>query len=134
MPSATFRHRVPFYQTDAMGIVHHANYLHLLEIARIHLLDECDVPYREYVAADLHFAVTRADVRYKRGARYDDEIDTTAWVEWVRGASLGIGYELRVNDEVIATAITEHAMVNGQGRPCRIPAERRKNLESLVSS
>ena len=28
------RHRVPFYETDAMGVVHHANYVHWLEVAR----------------------------------------------------------------------------------------------------
>lgn len=133
-PTAVARHRVPFYQTDGMGVVHHANYLHLLEIARIQLLDEVDVPYRDYVAQGLHYAVRRADIHYKRAAQYDDVIETTVWVEWVRGASLGIGYELRVGDDVIATAVTEHAMVDNEGRPTRIPRERRANLTKLAAA
>jgi acyl-CoA thioester hydrolase len=125
---------VPFYQTDGMGIVHHANYAHFLEVARIQLLDEVDMPYRDYLALGLHYAVRKLDVHYKRAARYDDVIETTVWVQWVRGASLGIGYELRVDDTVIATAATEHAMVDNDGRPTRIPRERRANLTKLAAS
>jgi len=125
---STFRHRVPFYQTDAMGIVHHANYAHLLEIARVRWLEEHDQPYRDYVADELHFAVTRMDVRYRRAARFDEELDVSVWVQWVRGASLGIAYEIRCGDDQVATAITEHAMVDGDGRPCRIPRAQRESL------
>ena len=73
-------HRVPFYETEAMGIVHHAHYVHFLELARIEFLDQHDVPYRDYVARGLHFAVTRVEIRYLRGARFDDVVETTAWV------------------------------------------------------
>jgi acyl-CoA thioester hydrolase len=115
-----------------MGIVHHANYVHLLEIARIELLDAHDVPYRDYVERGLHFAVTRVDIRYRLAARFDDRIETQVWVEWVRGASLGIGYELRCGGALLATALTEHAMVDDTGRPTRIPRERRESLQRLA--
>lgn len=123
------RHRVAFYQTDAMGILHHANYLHLLEMARVAWMDEHDEPYRNWVAIGLHFAVTRVDVQYRRAVRFDDVVETRVWLEWVRGASLGMAYELRCAGELVANAQTEHAMVSSDGRPARIPAERRVRLE-----
>ena len=126
-------HRVPFYETDAMGVVHHAQYLHLLEEARILFLDEHDMPYLSYVEQDLHFAVTRVELRYLQAARFDDRVETTAWVEWARGASLGIAYEIRCGDVLLASALTEHAMVDGSGRPARIPRERRDNLKKLAA-
>ena len=49
------RHRVPFYETDAMGIVHHANYVKYLELARVVYLEEHDRSYRDYMAEGLHF-------------------------------------------------------------------------------
>jgi acyl-CoA thioester hydrolase len=122
------RHRVAFYQTDAMGILHHANYLHLLEMARVAWMDEHDEPYRRWIALGLHFAVTRVDVRYQRAVRFDDWIETRVWMEWVRGASLGMAYELSCEGERVARAQTEHAMVSSEGRPARIPAERRVRL------
>ena len=127
------RHRVAFYQTDAMGILHHANYLHLLEMARVAWMDEHDEPYRNWVGLGLHFAVTRADVQYRRAVRFDDWIETRVWMEWVRGASLGMAYELHCGGQLVATARTEHAMVSDDGRPARIPAERRARLEKKLA-
>ncbi len=127
-------YRVPFYDTDAMGVVHHARYVHYLELARILFLDEHDVPYREYVEQNLHFAVTEIDVRYRRGARFDDRVEVTCWVESVGGASLRIAYVVHRAGELIATAATGHAMVNGDGKPVRIPKERRIHLASLVAT
>jgi acyl-CoA thioester hydrolase len=123
------RHRVAFYQTDAMGILHHANYLHLLEMARVAWMDEHDDPYRDWLALGLNFAVTRVDVQYRRAVRFDDCVETSVWMEWVRGASLAMGYELHCAAQLVATAETQHAMVSNDGRPVRIPADRRARLE-----
>jgi acyl-CoA thioester hydrolase len=126
------RHRVPFYQTDAMGILHHANYLHMLEISRVVWLDEHDRPYREYLAQDLHLAVTRVDVQYRQAARFDDELEVAVELEWLRGASLAMRYAIRRAGATIATARTEHAVVNGAGRPVRLPAPIRERLARLL--
>ena len=40
IPVTRHRHRVPFYETDAMGLVHHSNYVRFLELARIRWMDE----------------------------------------------------------------------------------------------
>ena len=114
-----------------MGIVHHANYVRYLELARVIWLDEHDQPYRAYVAEGLHFATTAVDLRYHRAAAFDDEIEVTTWLVWVRGASLRMAYMLRRGEELLATAATEHAMVDTSGRPRRIPASRRNSLKRL---
>ena len=36
------QHVVAFYETDAMGVVHHSNYLRFLEHARVQFLAEHD--------------------------------------------------------------------------------------------
>jgi acyl-CoA thioester hydrolase len=130
---STLRHRVAFYETDAMGIVHHANYVRFLELARVVWLDEHDRPYREYAAEGLHFATTHLEVDYRKSASFDDWLDVTAWMEWVRGVSLRMAYEIRRGEELVATAATEHAMVDLDGRPRRIPAERRAVLLQRVA-
>ncbi len=128
------KHRVAFFETDAMGIMHHANYVNLLEMARVLWMDEHDVPYREWVAQDRHFAVTALDVRYKRAVRFDDPLEVTVWVDSVRGASCRIAYELRSNGDLIASAVTDHCMVDETGRPVRIPAERRASMAGKASN
>ena len=123
---------VPFFDTDAMGIVHHANYVRYLELARIQFLAEHDEPYETYLAQDRHFAVTRCEVHYKKPARFGDAIEITCWVTHSGGASLAIGYRLERAGELLVFAATEHAMVDGDGRPRRIPRERRECLRKLM--
>lgn len=132
--TATIPYRVPFYDTDAMRVVHHARYVHYLELARIEYLDLHDRPYREYVSEGLHFAVTGLEVRYLQAARYDDRLEVTCWLVWLKRVSLAIGYAVRRDGELLATAVTEHALVNDDGALVPIPAERRQRLAAALGT
>jgi acyl-CoA thioester hydrolase len=127
----TIGRQVAFYQTDAMGVVHHANYIHFLEDVRVAWLQEHDRPYTEWMAAERHFAVTRVEVEYLLPARAYDRLSIIAALSWVGGASAGFDYDIRREGELIATATTEHAMVNNQGKIRRIPREWRESLLRL---
>ena len=124
---------MPFYETDAMGVVHHANAVRHLELARIAWLDEHDLPYRDYVKMGMHYATTRVEVEYRGPVRFDDELLVTTWCDWVRGASLRMGYVLHVGSTLVGVATTEHAAVDSEGRVRRIPAERRAALRKLAA-
>ena len=128
---ARVRHRVPFYETDAMGIVHHSNYVRYLELARVRWMDEHHRPYRDYVAEGLHFATTRVELDYRRPVAFDEEIEIATWLEWVRGASLRMGYAIRSEAGAVARGGSEHALVDARGRVRRLPAERRRELAHL---
>ncbi|MDG2306288.1 MAG: thioesterase family protein [Candidatus Binatia bacterium] len=134
MNATTIHHRVPFYETDAMGIVHHANYIRYLEVARVAWMDEHDRPYREYVADGFHFSTTRVEFDYKRSAVFDDVLDVTTWLDWVGGASLSMSYELKRGDDLIGSGLTEHALVDLEGALCRIPPVHRTRLRGLSVS
>jgi acyl-CoA thioester hydrolase len=124
---------VPFYETDAMGVVHHSNFVRYLELARIRWLDEHHRSYREYIAESRHFATTHVEVEYHRSVSFDDEIAITAWLEWVRGASLRMAYRLTTADGLVSSGATEHALVDETGRLLRIPREQRENLGRIAA-
>lgn len=128
-----YLHRVPFYETDAMGLVHHANYVRYFELARIRWMDEHHRPYREYVAEGLHFATTRVEVDYLRGLRFDDEVEIAVWLAWVRGASLRMEYALRAQGSLVSRGATEHAMVDTSGRVRRIPEAQRRAMAGIAA-
>jgi acyl-CoA thioester hydrolase len=129
--ATTIRHRVPFYETDAMGVVHHSNFVRWLELARVRWLEEHHRPYPEYLAAGRHFAVIRVEVDYRLPVRFDEEVAVTVWPEWVRGATLRMAYHLDTASGLVALAATDHAMVDDAGRPRRIPREERDTLRRL---
>ena len=125
----TTLHRVAFYETDAMGIVHHSNYIRFFEQARVRWLEDHDQPYTAYVEQGLNFATTHVSVDYRASARFGDELSVTTWLEWVRGASLRMAYRIDRDGTLTATGATEHAAVNSEGRVRRIPKESRARLQ-----
>lgn len=126
--TVTVEHRVGFHETDAMGIVHHANYLRFCENARVVWLETHDKSYAEWIASGLHFAVTRVELDYRQSARFDDRLAVTTWLEWVRGASLAMAYRIVCDDRLLVSGRTEHASINDAGRVRRIPREDRERL------
>jgi acyl-CoA thioester hydrolase len=124
---------VPFYETDAMGVVHHANFVKYLELARIAWLDEHEQPYRVYIEAGRQLATIRVELDYQRAARFDDRVEICVWLDWVRYASLRMCYRLTCRGALLATGATEHCAVDNEGRPRRIPRERQQALRALAA-
>src|SRR5689334_23672771 len=67
--------RVYYEDTDAGGIVYHANYLRFAERARTEVLRDLGVPHADLVRDwKLMFVVRRAKLDYLRPARLDDSL------------------------------------------------------------
>lgn len=132
-PVTRFDYRVPFYDTDAMGVVHHSNYVRYLELGRVRFLEQHDVPYARYMELGLNVVVTRVDLRLKRATRFDEILTVTTWIERVKHASIAFGYQLHCGDQLTALAGTEHAVTNLEGKPVRIPPARRARLLELAA-
>src|SRR5207248_8809687 len=64
--------RVRYAETDRMGLLHHANYLIYFEQARTELLRSLGIAYRDLEDQGFLLVLTRAEVRYRAPARYDD--------------------------------------------------------------
>jgi acyl-CoA thioester hydrolase len=79
MAHATHRVNVYYEDTDFSGLVYHANYLKYFERAREHLLG------RERLVAlweseGLGFVVYKADLTFREGARFGDELEIRSTV------------------------------------------------------
>ena len=64
--------RVRYQETDAMGRVHHANYINYFEMGRTELLRSMGRSYREVEAEGFYLVVAEISVRYLLPAQYDD--------------------------------------------------------------
>ena len=53
--------KVQFYETDAMGIVHHANYIHWMEEARVDYMEQMGYTYEMTTSSGIDLAVTGVD-------------------------------------------------------------------------
>jgi len=64
--------RVRYQETDAMGRLHHANYLTYFELGRTELLRAAGFNYRQVEEQGLFLVVSEMKCRYLRPANYDD--------------------------------------------------------------
>src|SRR3974390_1794192 len=64
--------RVRYAETDRMGLLHHANYLVYFEQGRTELLRSFGLSYKDLEDQGFLLVITRAQVRFRSPARYDD--------------------------------------------------------------
>ncbi len=116
--------RVRYGETDAAGIVNHASYLAWFEEGRSELSRQLAMPYRELEHAGIDLVVTKVEARYRRAARYDDELQI--WTRIKDAQSRRCIFEYRVHrkadGELLAEGFTVHIAVRrSNGRPARVP-------------
>ena len=78
--SVTAEYRVNFYDTDAMAVVHHANYIRWFEIGRVEYLRSIGITLNDLMEDGFVFPITDVQAKYLSPGYYDDDllIETTA--------------------------------------------------------
>lgn len=107
--------RVRYCETDAMGIVHHANYAIYFEMGRTELLRELGGSYRSMEEAGLRLVVVNLSVQFRKPAFYDDELVLVTRLAKVTPAKMTHAYELLRGDETLATGSTILACLDATG-------------------
>jgi acyl-CoA thioester hydrolase len=105
-------------------VVNNGTYLAYFEVGRVEWLREAGLSYRELEERGYGFVVVEAFVRYRKGARFDDELRVRTRLSELERALLRFDYEVLRDGEVLATGYTRHACVRlSSGRAVRIPRE-----------
>ena len=118
-----YAHRVSYGETDTMGVLYYAEYMHIFERARSELIRSRGMSYRQVEERGLYLPVREAQCRYRAPARYDDLTYVHAWIsDWGR-ASVTFTYEFFAEDKktFLAAGMTQHACVGKDGRPVPVP-------------
>ena len=125
--------RVYYEDTDAGGIVYHANYLRFAERARTEALRAMGIPHAEMVGQfGLMFVVRRIEVDYQRPARLDDSLTVVTESVKVGGASLVLRQDVRGPAGSCAIMMVRLAcMKPGDNKPGRIPPGWRATLIAM---
>ncbi|MGX8705331.1 MAG: acyl-CoA thioesterase [bacterium] len=115
-----YSRKVQYYETDMMGIAHHANYIHWMEEARIDFMEQLGYPYTRMEAEGVLSPVRSLSVQYKKPCTFGDTVEIAVSVESFNGVVLTIGYAMRVGESVVCEAKSEHVFVNRDGRLVRM--------------
>ena len=113
--------RVRYQETDAQGRVHHANYLTWFELGRVELMRAAGQNYRDLEAAGVFLVIAKAELKYHRGAVFDDLLKLRTTTVRAQGARIDHQYEIFRGEELIAEGSTTIACVDRTGRIARLP-------------
>ncbi len=123
MITSTAKVRVRFAETDAMGVVYHANYLPWCEVARLELIGSIGLSYRKMNEDGFHLPVVEAHLNYKRPAKFDDIVEIKASIKTKPSVKVKVEYEMYANGVLLVSGYTMHVFVNREGLPVRPPKE-----------
>lgn len=114
MDKIVMEYRVPYADTDQMGVVYYGNYLTLFERSRNELMRACGYTYKKCEEEGWMLPVIHAEVNYHSPAHYDDLLEVTAYVQAQKGVRLEIACEVRRKgeDRVLVDGFTRHCFVS----------------------
>jgi acyl-CoA thioester hydrolase len=123
-PVSETRWRVNYSETDQMGVVYHARYLVWLDVARTEHLRRTGVSYAELESLGFRLAVGELRIRYRRPARYDDEVRIRCWVREARSRRVGFGYAIDLaGGDLLVTAETAMMVLDAGMGLSRLPQD-----------
>ncbi len=125
------KYRVYYEDTDAGGIVYHANYLRFCERARTELLRYLKISQFDLVQKEkVIFVVKRCEIDYIAPAKLDDLIEVTAEVTKISATSFVMHQEVQRDQQILSTMETVIVCVDSETyRPKKIP----QNIKDLFN-
>ena len=124
-----------YADTDAMGVVYHANYIKWFEIGRAELFREAGVTPARLAAAQLYLPVSETYCHYYASARYDQIVVLETQLVYLRKVSMKFSSVVRERSDgrLLAAGYTVHGCTDHDGRITRIPAEIAADLRVLLA-
>lgn len=112
-----YEHKVQYYETDKMGIVHHSNYIRWMEEARVDFLEQIGWGFDRLEALGIISPVTGVECKYKVSTKFPERIKITVEVEEFKGVKLKLKYKMYKEDGTLASeGYSEHGFLDESGK------------------
>ena len=129
--------RVYYEDTDFSSFVYHANYLKFCERARSDCLRLVGVHHHELhwheSGGRMGFVVRRMECDFIKPAQIDDVLEVHTRMLRVSGARFELDQRVERDGEVLFKGAVTGALVDGNGRPRRLPKELLEAFGRLIS-
>jgi acyl-CoA thioester hydrolase len=117
MEIKSYEHRVQYYETDQMGIVHHSNYIRWMEEARVDLMQQLGIGMVEIEALGIVIPVLSVSCEYRSMTRFYDTVIINVKASSYNGIKLFLSYEIKdtTTGDVRATGSSSHCFLKKDG-------------------
>ena len=89
-----FKLRVRYAETDQMGYVYYGNYATYYEVARVEMLREFGLRYKDLESAGILMPVLENKSKYIKPARYDDLLTIKTYIRHKPQTKIRFDYEI----------------------------------------
>jgi acyl-CoA thioester hydrolase len=113
--------RIYYQDTDALGIVYHANYLNYAERGRMEYFRSRGGKFNHLMKDHGLMTVARhIDVEYFGAARLNDVLRVVTYAEELRNSSFVMHSDMYIGDKLINSVKMVAVLVNDQMKPIRM--------------
>ena len=126
--------RIYYEDTDASGVVYHANYLRYMERGRSDFLRLLGLSHNELMSGDnaVSWAIRRMEIDYLKPARIEDALEVHTCYTRLTGARLFAEQVVKRGGEDLVKAGLEAVCIKPDGRAARIPRAFHAALEQHI--
>lgn len=133
MSISAYQHKVQYYETDGMQIVHHSNYIRFFEEARLDFLEKIGVSYAEIERLGYVVPVLSVNADYKSMTRYGETLVICVKFEEFFGLRFAFTYRVYDSESktLRATGKTTHCYLK-DGKPVHLKRELPDLYQSMM--
>ena len=131
----TVAHKVNFYDTDAMAVVHHSNYIRWFEIGRVEFLRQAGITLTALMDDGYVFPITEVSAKYMNSGYFDDELIIETTPVALTKAKMAFSYRVlrACDDTVLVTGFTQNVFTSrATGKITRLPDKYYDKLKVML--
>lgn len=130
-----YLHKVQYYETDQMAVVHHSNYIRWFEEARLDFLVQAGYGMEVLEGEGIVSPVIDVSCRFKSMSRFGETVRILVSVRAFNGVKLLLAYKIYDVDsgELRAEGESGHCFLNMSGKPVSVKKEKPEFYRMLTA-
>lgn len=112
-----YEHHTKYHETDQQGIIHHSNYIKWMEDARMNLMEQIGLSYRQMEKMEINSPIVSLSIEYRSDIKFDDVVVIDTKLISYDGYSMEVAYRMydKETGEDRAIAKSKHCFMNKSG-------------------
>ena len=114
-----FEHHTKYHETDQQGIIHQSNYYNWMEDARMYLMEQMGLGFKQMLDLEISSPVISQSIEYRSPVKFDETVVIATKLLSYDGHEMEIAYRIydKATGEDRALAKSLHCFVNKAGAP-----------------
>ncbi len=114
-----YEHHTKYHETDGQGVIHSSNYVKWMEDARMNLMEQLGMGYKQMEALEIMSPVLSMSVEFRSSVRFDEVVVIDTKLVSYDGHKMEVAYRMydKETGEDRAVAKSTHVFVSKSGIP-----------------